>query len=99
MRQIKVGDVIYIPSAFHISNGSADRRGGKATVTGFAKDGFVRVKEVSGGFNPTYLLENQDKWAIEYGDTWAYPDPDVNTPWIEKGDIVDGKVYDGEPIW
>ena len=48
-----------------------------------------------------YILtqaNEQEKLAKEYKDKPAHPDPDIYTPWIEEGDIVNGEVYIGKPI-
>lgn len=106
----KIGDKIYIGSSFHISRGSDDVQGGLATIDNvkvsdhLSSDHYnycmVSVKEVPGpAYNYNYLKENQDKWKLQFGDKSAYPDPDIDTPWIESGDIVDGEVYKGSPIW
>lgn len=95
----KVGDEIYIPSAFYISRGSDDVVGGLATVSKI-KDGFVSIQEFPGkSYSWKYLSERQDDLRTKFGDKRAYADPDIDTPWIEKGDIVDGEICDGEPIW
>jgi hypothetical protein len=110
MKIPKKGDKIYVPTSLHISRGSDDVQGGLATIesveisehlpAGHYNSIMVSVKEVPGvGYNYTHLLEIQEKLAKEFGENAAYPDPDVDTPWIEEGDIVDGKPYNGSPIW
>lgn len=104
----KVGDTIYVPSSFSISHGSDDFSGGKATVKrvykmmsgGDANCIFVDIREGDRGYNWTQIIgPDQDKLKKEYKGQVAHPSPDIDTPWIEKGDVVDGKVYDGPPIW
>lgn len=107
-KPIKVGDTIYVDSHFYISHGSDDVVGGKATVdevmegiSGGEKCIFVCVKEHPGvRYNWTqYLSKEQDKLKKEFGDKGAHPQPDIDTPWIEDGDTVNGKEYHGDPIW
>lgn len=106
----KPGDKIYIGSSFHISRGSDDVRGGLATIDevqlcdhlppDHVNYCMVTIEEVPGvAYNITHLRANQEKWKLQFGDSAAYPDPDIDTPWIQSGDIVDGKKYDGPPIW
>lgn len=105
-----VGDKLYIPSAYHLSRGSDDVEGGLATIDGFEfsktlpKDHrnytFVSFKEhPNRGLNYQYVLENQEKWAVEYKDKIAHPCPDIDTPFIQDGDIVNGQVWKGGDIW
>lgn len=103
----EIGDEIYVPSSFHISAGHLDKQGGLATITEIKGEYdpkncnclFVKVKEVSGEYNYLSLLKQQDELKKRFGKRRAYPDPDEDTPWIEEGDSVDGKLYHGEPIW
>lgn len=99
----KVGDIIYVGSHMYLSRGSDDVVGGKATVTKVDKQTygvFITVAEHPGhSYNWKILEEDQDKLKKQFGNKKAYPDPDIDTPWIEDGDIVDGKVYKGKPIW
>ena len=54
----------------------------------------VGVEERPGTlYNYKYLLDEQDELKEQFGDQVGYPDPDVDTPWIEKGDIVNGEEY------
>lgn len=105
-----IGDKIYIESAYHISNGQDDVDGGLTTIShikindNLPDDHYnkimVRVKEVPNhSYNYRHLMENQEKWSKEYAGQIAMPNPDINTPWIEDGDIVDGAVYHGGDIW
>ena len=61
----------------------------------------VRIKErPSTAYNYLYLLEEQEELKEQFGDQVGYPDTDIDTPWLEKGDIVgDGEIYDGDPMW
>lgn len=99
----EVGDKIYVDSSFSISNGSSDVVGGLATVTKVDKEDygiFVSVKEHPGhSYNWEILAENQNELRKEFGSKKAYPDPDIDTPWIEDGDAVNGHVYHGPDIW
>lgn len=107
-RDIKVGDMIYIQGSCSISNGSSDVAGGQAIISkittrisGGEKCRFVELKGIPGhSYNwDQYLAKEQERLKADYGDKQAHPDPDIDTPWIEDGDIVDGKVYRGKPIW
>jgi hypothetical protein len=104
----KVGDNIYVQSHFYISHGSDDVVGGLATVTKLTKSIsggkeclFVSVKEHPGNsYNWTqFLSERQDSLRLEFGNEKAYPFPDIDRPWIEDGDTVNGVVYRGDPKW
>lgn len=106
---MKKGDKIYIPSQLHISRGSDDIAGGLATINklidnpnlpdGHYNKTMVSLEETSGhSYNLNYLKENQEKWSKEYAGKIAHPDPDIDTPWIEDGDFVNGKVYHGPSI-
>src|SRR5688572_14579213 len=106
----KEGDQMYIPSAMYISRGSEDRVGGLATIKKIDVDKnlgsehpngvFVTFEEFpNSSFNYKYLLEQQEELKSKFGDKKAYPDPDVDTPWIQPGDIVNGQTYNGPDIW
>lgn len=83
----KVGDTIYVPSAWYLSHGKDDFAGGKATVTKVDasrytdRDGepivYIRIKERPGTeYNWKTLEPQQEKLKVEYGDQVAHPDPD-----------------------
>ncbi len=108
----KLGSKIYVDSSFSMSHGSDDVVGGLATVTKLdTKYGttFVSVKEHPGhAYNWEILSERQKELKKEFGRKKAYPDPDIDTPWIEEGDYVtttdrDGNttsgIHKGPPIW
>jgi len=106
----KVGDKIYVDSHWYISHGSDDVDGGLATVTevevskslpkNHMNSVFVSVKEHPGhSYNWGILEEDQKRLKKEFGKNKAKASPDIDTPWIEDGDIVDGKVYHGPDIW
>lgn len=96
---MKKGDKLYVWGSCHISNGSSDTAGGLATVKCFDKY-TVEFDELPGhSYGITNLLEKQEELAKQYAGKVAHPDPDIDTPWIEEGDIVNGKVYKGPPIW
>ena len=100
----KKGQVIYVDSSYHISRGSDDFAGGRATVskvTQVAERDFpsgeptgkhrwdIEIAERPGcTYNYTQLLGQQAKVRKEYGKQKARPDPDIDTPWIESGDTV-----------
>lgn len=110
---VKVGQEIYVETHLHISRGSDDVIGGRATVTKVTKQIsggepclFVEVAEhPDTSYNwSQHLSKEQTKLKKEFGEKRAYPDPDVDTPWIEDGDWVsfDGEnshEYHGDPIW
>lgn len=106
----KVGDEIYVGSSMSISNGSSDVVGGMAKVSSvdinerLGKDHvngvMVSVEEHPGhGYNWHMLSEEQAELKKRFGKKRAYPDPDIDTPWIESGDIVNGKEWTGPPVW
>ena len=105
MKKPKIGDEIYIRTSLHISRGSDDVIGGLGKISkvkkGYAEgEWFVEVKEVPGhGYNYNLLMEEQERLEKEFGKNRAHPSPDIDTPWIEEGDIVNGKEYHGPPIW
>ena len=103
-----IGSEIYVESHFYISHGSDDVVGGLAKVSrtyqgvsGGNPCIFVEVEEHPGNsYNWTQILsKEQAKLHSQFGKKRAYPSPDIDTPWIEEGDIVDGKPYHGKPIW
>lgn len=106
----KIGDKIYIPSACYISRGEDDVKGGLATID-FIKESshlpeghinylMIGVKEIKGvSYNYKLLMEKQDKLKEHFGLELTKPDPDINTPWIQPGDIVNGSVYNGQDVW
>lgn len=92
-----VGDKIYVPTRLSISHGSDDVVGGLATVTKVSHNisggvvcEFVSVAEHPGrSYNwDQFLKDAQEKLRAEFGESVAYPDPDIDTPWIEDGDCV-----------
>lgn len=105
---IKVGDKIYVDSSYYISHGSDDFEGGIATISKISEDIsggekciFVEIEERPGtSYNwSQFLSKKQEELKKEFGEQLAHPDPDIDTPWIEEGDIVNGKKYKGPPIW
>ena len=102
---IKFGDKIYIPSECYLSHGEDDVSGGLATVSKVEKVKgdknwiYVEVKEnPKTQYNWTHLSTQQKKLKKEFGKKKAYSNPDINRPWIQDGDIVDGIVYHGPGI-
>jgi hypothetical protein len=87
----KVGDEIYIPTSLHISRGSDDVQGGLATISDVSQG-------ISGG-ELTWFVGVKEELKKKFGKSRAYPDPDVDTPWIQEGDIVNGQKYHGPDIW
>ena len=116
IKKPRVGDELYIESHYHISHGRDDVTGGLAKISNVEKQisageptWFVEVEEVPGdGYNYELLMEKQEELKKEFGKSRAHPSPDIDTPWIEEGDIVsgtfngktyNGEVYQGPPIW
>lgn len=104
----EIGDKIYVNSSFSLSHGSDDFTGGLATVSKVYKSMsggdpnciFVDIVEGDRGYNWTQILsEKQAELKKEYGKNKAHPSPDIDTPWIEPGDTVNGQKYKGPPIW
>lgn len=106
----KVGDTIYVGSSFYISHGSDDFCGGKATIgkiefnDRLGKDHvnycMISIKERPGVmYNYKDLLERQKELKKQFGNKKAHPDPDIDTPWIQDGDTVNGEIYHGPDIW
>jgi len=103
-----VGSEIYVESRLHISRGSDDYSGGLATITsahygmsGGKMEWFIDVNNGEQSYNYAMLTEKgvQERLKKQFGKEKAHPDPDIDTPWIEDGDMVDGKVYHGPDIW
>jgi len=89
-RDPKVGDIIYVGSAFYLSHGSDDVVGGLAEIVSIdidpkgAERGFNRIfvetKQHPGrGLNWDILKEEQEELKKQFGKKWAYEDPD-NSP-------------------
>lgn len=111
MKLPKIGDKVYLPSQYYISRGEDDIEGGiaeidriiisenlplhhyNAIMIGFK--GFDKARS----WNYRYILENQKDWCKSYKGKFAHHSPDINTPWITKGDLVDGVVYNGPNIY
>jgi len=85
----KVGQKIYVPSSFYVYRGEDDFEGGIATISSIEydkhlpKDHFNHImisieERFNVGYNWNYLLENQKKWAKEYKNKIAHPDPDYS---------------------
>lgn len=110
MKLLEKGDKMYVRGSMSISNGSNDVAGGLATIKEVSINErlgvehmngiFVTFEELPGhGYNYKSLMKNQEELKELYKDDIAHPDPDIDTPWIEEGDIVNGKIYKGGPIW
>lgn len=104
----KIGQKIYVDTHCYISHGSDDVDGGVATVSavekgisGGEKCIFVCVKEHPGHkYNWSQVLaKEQESLKAEFGTRRAKTSPDIDRPWIEDGDFVDGKIYHGPDIW
>lgn len=110
MTQPQLGDEIYVHSSLYISHGSDDFCGGLCTIDRIEYSKtlpphhrnycMVGIAERPGWlYNYLYLLEEQDKLRGQFGDQRGHPDPDIDTPWLEEGDFVNGEVYHGPPVW
>ena len=108
--KLKKGDKLYLPSQYYLSRGSDDFEGGLATVDLIIiapdlpenhrnKTMVSFLENPTTSYNYYYLLENQDKWSKEYAGRVAHPNPDIDQPWIQKGDIVNGKEWKGSDVW
>lgn len=107
-KDIKIGDQIYIQGSCSISNGSSDVAGGLAIIKKITNQisagnpcRFIELEGIEGhNYNwDQHLKSKQAELKKEYGKQKAKPDPDIDTPWIEEGDIVNGKAYKEKPIW
>jgi len=76
----KVGDVIYIDSALHLSHGVDDMVGGKARILTVDAHGENWSITVEGWSDTSYswnlLAEIQESLQAKFGDTWAHKNPD-----------------------
>ena len=104
MKLPEKGTKMFVQSSMSISNGSSDTAGGLATiknieVSNHLPEGhfnaiMVEFEELPGhSYNYKSLLEKQEELAKRYynGEV-AHPDPDIDTPWIEEGDWVNGSI-------
>lgn len=77
---LRIGDIIYVDTHLYLSRGEDDVVGGKATITNVSeKYGslFLTTKEHPGhSYNWDVLKEKQKELKVEFGDRWAYEDPD-----------------------
>lgn len=110
MKLLNKGDKMYVYGSMSISNGSSDTQGGLATIKSIDIDKNLGIKHFNGvmvefeelpghRYNYKNLIEQQEELAKEYADSIACPDPDIDTPWIEDGDTVNGQIYKGNPIY
>ena len=86
----KAGDIIYIEGSLYLGHGEDDMVGGKALINSIEKDeqGDVWIiLEIlrSTRYNWRYLKKEQKKLKKEFGDTWAYSNPDIR-PEFNKGE-------------
>ena len=77
----KSGDVIYIPSEMFVSHGSDDIVGGKARITAVKESGdrvWVMLERWPYVWDAwECLLPQQGHLKEAFGDSWAYPSPDL----------------------
>ena len=106
----KVGQELYVYGSCSISHGSTDTDGGLATISKVKIDEklpddhynkvFISFTDLPGhGYNYKYLLEKQEELKIQYAGKIAKPDPDIDTPWIQNGDIVNGEAWKDGDVW
>ena len=110
IKKPQVGDKIYVGSSFYISHGSDDFAGGICTISSIEYSDsldedhcnycMIGIKERPGYLhNYKSLMEKQKELKKTYGKQKGHPDPDIDTPWLEEGDWVNGKEYKGPPQW
>ena len=110
MKNPKIGDKIYVGTSLSISHGSDDFNGGICTISKIDKNKklsedhinylFVSIKERIGhSYNYKILMEDQEKLKERFGNKVGCPCPDIDRPWLEEGDMVNGKKYLGPSIW
>lgn len=83
----KVGDEVCVGTSLYLSHGVDDFHGGlckisrvESQISAGKPSWFVTVGERPGwSYNYEVLMESQEKWKAEYGETRGYPDPD-NSP-------------------
>ena len=85
-----------------LSEGSSDVVGGLATVSKIEKKYsyiWVTVKEhPNRTHNWKLLRKEQAELKKQFGKRKAYPNPDIDTPWIEPGDTA-GLVLVDQTVW
>lgn len=92
MQVPKVGDMIYVESAFYIDHGEDDRVGGLAKVVKIQdgisagkKEPFVVVEAFPyNSFNWCHLAPKQEELKKRFGRKKAYSDPDCPTGCTRK---------------
>jgi hypothetical protein len=100
-REYKAGDDIYLPTSLYLSHGVDDFLGGLCKILKIEEDSnwkWIEVEEEPGTRHDyKHIVENQEKWAKEYGVRRGRKDPDYDFDsncWASPGDIVDGRVID-----
>ena len=81
---VNIGDIIYIDTRLHLSHGRDDIKGGKVRVVDLENDGIGRVCvqveiEPTSWYNWEMLSQDQDKLKNEFGDNWAFHNPDYRS--------------------
>jgi len=110
MKNPKIGDKIYVGTSLSISHGSDDFHGGICTISEIDKSEklqvnhmnyiFIGIEERPGTlYNYKILIENQEKLKERFGDKVGCTCLDIDRPWLEEGDMVNGKKYLGPSIW
>jgi hypothetical protein len=103
MKKPQVGQKIFVPSQLFLSHGSDDFAGGEATISRVYEQYGSTWVEIAERTDHVYNWDiiglDQAKLRKEYKGQKAHPDPDIDTPWIEEGDTVNGEVYHGPSIW
>jgi hypothetical protein len=90
----KAGDIIYVETDLHVWRGADDFRGGKASISKVEMQDsrgkqvpWVEVVENPGtSYNWANLAKKQAELAMEFGDNWAHPEPDLRPEFNNSDD-------------
>ena len=83
---MKIGDELYIPSAFYVCRGEDDIIGGLAKVKSIDENDMVEFEEDLGTFyNVECLLEEQGELKKEFGKKRAKHQPDLRPEFNDGG--------------
>jgi hypothetical protein len=90
----KPGDIIYVDTARYLWHGVDDFHGGKATVSAVEMKSssgkqvpWVQIVQRPGRtYNWAWWAKKQEELAARFGDTWAYPDPDLRPEFNNNDD-------------
>lgn len=103
----KVGDTLYIPSAYYVYRGASDMDGGLATISNvkasdhLPKDHFnywmiqIEGDDPARSYNWRNLMEEQAELELEYAGKIAKPNPDLrpefNQPDADWKEVIDNE--------